>query len=287
MKKVKLFTLAVHMFVVMAAIVVWSCSDDDNAGTGGGNGRLKVSLTDAPFSIDLIEEANVTINKIELRHKDSTEGSPFVVVFEESAEINLVELRNGITQDLTDVELPSGDYDLVRIQVGDASVKLTNGTTYDLKVPSGATSGLKVFVKPSIIIREGLTSELLLDFELNKSFVVKGNPQDLDNISGFNFKPVIRAVNRTQAGAIEGYTLDSTDTAIPAAHVWIETDEDSVVSSTVSDSTGFYALIGLPEGEYSLWCAKEGYDTLTIESVNVEASAKNEIDLQLTKISQE
>ena len=55
----------------------------------------------------------------------------------------------------------------------------------------------------------GLTSELLLDFDLSKSFVMRGNLDKPSGIIGFIFKPVIKAVNNTTAGRLEGLVTDT------------------------------------------------------------------------------
>lgn len=275
MKANKLVFIAVTIFGMVLGF-----SGCDNNSESGNGGRLKIMLTDAPFSFDLIEEANITINKIEVRNKDSVESNPFMMVSEDEMSFNLLELQNGVSTELADVEVPAGNYDLVRLYVSDASVKLKTGQTYDVKVPSGAQSGLKIFVDPGIKVTSGLSAELLLDFEVNKSFVAKGNIEQ-PGFNGFNFKPVIRAVNISTAGRIEGYVIDTAEAPVPKANVWIE--KDTVVTTTMSDSTGFYALTGIPEGTYTLFGAKEDFDTLKIEDVEVVASNKSEIQMQLTQ----
>ena len=277
MGKLRILTLGIYLLVIAMAALVWSCSENENA---DGHGRLKVMITDAPFSVNLVEEAVVTLEKIELRQKN-VEGNPYIVVFEGAVPVDLITLRNGITEELTSLEIPAGEYDQVRVYVDDAHLKLTNGMTFHLKVPSGSQSGIKIFVHPGITVTTGLTAELLLDFDVSKSFVVKGNPHDLENIKGFNFKPVIRAVNNSFAGRIDGYVWDEDEIALEGATVWLE--KDSVVSTTVTDLQGYFAFIGIPEGSYNLMSAKEGYDTLVHENIKVTTANKSEINLQLTE----
>ena len=61
----------------------------------------------------------------------------------ESISYNLLELRNGVTADLVSgAEIPSGTYSQVRLIVdGEATLVAKDGSTYDLKIPSGTTSG--------------------------------------------------------------------------------------------------------------------------------------------------
>src|SRR6056297_1028903 len=91
---------------------VTSCEEEQSAGIlpQGDEGRLNVQMTDAPISLDLIDEANVTISKIEIR-KDvegqaSDTGNPFITIYDSTETYNLLELRNGVTETLVDLEVP-------------------------------------------------------------------------------------------------------------------------------------------------------------------------------------
>lgn len=291
----------VSFSVLLAGIMFFiQCSDNisqsnvDDADTSVNaevlpNGNLTLSITDAPFPIELIAEAKVTINKVEVRRaeKDSSDnGKPFTVLNEEVQTFNLLELTNGVTQTLVDVEIDTGSYDLVRLYVSDAFISVADTVagdtiTYDMKVPSGAQTGIKVFVDPAIRVEGGLSSELLLDFNLSKSFVVKGNPNTPAGIKGFNFKPVIRAVNQSNAGRIKGIVATAEDSTIADAEVWVT--QDTTIATTFSDSTGFYSLIGLPEGIYDLRAVKADFDTTTISNVTVTSGNISTVNITLNE----
>jgi hypothetical protein len=151
---------------------------------------------------------------------------------------------------------------------------------YVMKVPSGSQTGIKVFVQPEIQVVTDVTSELLLDFDLGKSFVVKGNPNTPAGIKGFNFKPVIRAVNRTSTGSISGTVSDTSSTLLAQAEVWAE--QDSVVATTFTEDDGSFALIGLLQGNYTLRATKTDHDTVTVADVFVIAGNVTEQDFILT-----
>ena len=101
-------------------------------------------------------------------------------------------------------------------------------------------------------------------------------------VKGFNFKPVIRAVNQTTAGQISGMVTDTSEASIAEAAVWIE--QDTVVSTTWSDSTGGYAILGVEEGTYDLFAARDGYDTTMVEAVEVTAGNETIQDLELVPV---
>ena len=111
-------SLLIVTAVVLGLIV--GCGDDNV--TDGDVGTLVVRLTDDPFPIDLVDEANVTINKIELR--ESADGDdPFLTLIEDvELPFNLLDLQNDVTGDLVQIEIPVGSYNLVRLYVSKANV---------------------------------------------------------------------------------------------------------------------------------------------------------------------
>jgi hypothetical protein len=284
MKKLTVITYFVGAAIMLLAACQELIKDDpsgpSNDPSDQAMGNLVIRLTDAPFPVELIEKAEVIITKVEIRHENDTGGYPFMTLLEDTLTFDLLELRNGVTAELLDTALPTGTYDLVRLYVHEASLTIKDMDTYHMKVPSGAQTGIKIFIDPAVRIKGGLTAELLLDFCLEKSFVMKGNMNSPAGIKGFNFKPVIRAVNQSTAGSIEGIVMDTSMLELPNASVWIE--QDSVIANTVSDSAGFYALIGIPEGYYSIYATKENYDTVSFENVEIVAGNKSIQDFTLT-----
>ena len=252
--------------LIFSLVFLFSCgsildSDSDDS----GEGTLSVEMTDAPFPADSVKEANIAINKIDIRKVDADSAS-FKTISEDSMSFKLMELRNGVTETLTNVEIEVGNYDLIRLYISDANITLNDGSTQDLKVPSGAQTGLKIFIEPDIAVEGGLTSELLIDFDVSKSFVRRGNEV---NNNGFIFKPVLRAVNQSTAGRISGTVADTNGSNLSDVNVWVE--NDSVITNTFSDSEGGYALIGIPEGTYTVGAYKTEYDTTIVEDVEVTA----------------
>ena len=287
-------TRSLFVLLFTALMLVFSCSDENN--TGGDTGKLIVQLTDAPFPHDLVAEANVTIFKIEARYKadildydmegtimEDEEDSPFIVLMEEEIQVNLLELTNGVTETLLNTDVPVGTYDLIRVYVKGVNVVLEDGTTYDLKVPSGEQTGIKIFIKPGLTVNGGLTADLLLDFDVSKSFVAKGN---IKAISGFNFKPVIKACNRSTTGTLKGLIAESVDDVIvgvEGAQVAIFAD-DILITTTFTDVDGGYTVMGLDAGMYRVAVEKEGYEMQTVEGIEITVANKTELDFELIAV---
>ena len=255
--------------ILSAAVLIAISSCSKNTDFNGGPGQLIVKITDAPFPIDYIESASVTITKIEIRKicDSISDGNPYLVVSEDSMTLNLMELRNGITENLPAIEIPQGNYDLIRLYVDEASLKIKDGDTYNVKVPSGKQTGIKIFISPALNVEGGLTSELLLDFDLSRSFVMRGNLESPHGINGFIFKPVIRAVNNTTAGRIAGMVTDTSKVKLANAEVWVK--QDTILAKAFTDTLGHYAFLGVPAGTYSLFATKQDYDTVSFTGVKV------------------
>lgn len=256
------FVLPIAVFLII--IFAGGCEKSTSSG------RLILKITDAPFPIDIISEANVTITRIEARKKDSNDDSQFVLISNDTLGFNLVDLMNGVTGELADIEIDAGTYDLIRLYTGDASVVLNSGEVFDLKIPSGPQTGIKLFIRPALRIEGGLTEELILDFDLSKSFVMKGNAFTPAGIKGFNFKPVVRVINSSTTGRVEGEVVDTLSNPVKNASVWIE--KDTVFASTFSDTTGYYNIIGIPSGMYRIFCTAQDFDTVFSDLVIIEGN---------------
>jgi hypothetical protein len=273
MKKTGLILLTVSLLLFFGAC--------DKAPSGDGQGRIVIKVTDDPFDINRIESATVTITKVEIKKvgDGESDGNPFVVLSDDTVTIDLIDLRNGVTDTLLDLDIPEGEYDLIRLYVEEAGLTLKDFTEpYNVKVPSGGQTGIKLHINPSIIISGGLTSEVLIDFDLSRSFVLRGN---MSNNNGFIFKPCIRAANLTTAGRVEGMVTDTSEVKVKEAKVWIA--QDTVMATAFADTLGYYAIIGVPTGTYSIFATKEGYDTVSIEGINIIAGNKTIQNFTLTK----
>jgi len=269
------------IFVVTAILVAGIITGCDKDNNDLASGNLKILLTDAPFPAELVAEANVTINKIDIRKSNDSEGNPYVTLSEEEMSFNLLELTNGVTASLVDLDIEVGSYDQIRLYVSDASVKLSDGTEFDLFVPSGAQTGIKIFINPSIVIAGALTTELLLDFNVSKSFVPQGNISTPAGIKGFIFTPVIKASNISTTGRLAGTVTDIESIAIDGTQVSIIA-ADTVYTSSFTDENGEYAILGIDAGTYIVEFAKNGYQTETIEDVDIVAANVTIQDAQLS-----
>jgi len=278
------------MFLAGILVLTTSCTQNDSEGIGGGKGNLTLLLTDAPFPSTLVDETIVTIDKIEIRSTTAatattTTDSQYTVLYEgEGKSFNLLDLQNGVTEELANVDLEAGSYDLIRMHVVKAEVVLKDGTSYDLKIPSGSTSGIKITITPELLVESGVESTILLDFDVSKSFIVQGNPKTPAGVKGFLFKPVLRAVCQQFTGVIAGKVSENPTTPVANATVEI-LRADTVYTSAQTDATGAYSLVGLPALTFKLVCSKDGYNAVTVNDVIVKTKETTIVDITMGKTS--
>ena len=271
--------LSLTAAVVAVGAVFFSCESLWDGSEDKDTGTLTVRLTDAPFPADSVESAFVTIDSLVIHAKHIDE---FITLSSDPAEYDLMGLRNGETALLADIDIPTGEYNQLRLLVNDdsARVVLKEGPTIPLTVPSGEKSGLTINILPHLSIGAGSNGEVLLDFDVSRSFTMQYG-QGGGAITGFHFKPVVRAVNLAAAGRVKGTVSDkSSYQPIADAQVWIE--KDSVLATTFTDTSGAYAILGIPVDVYKVTATAAGYDTVSVADVSVEAEGVKNQNFQLT-----
>lgn len=199
----------------LLALAAVACGSSDAPTAVGATGALRVQLTDAPFPYDSVKSVDVFVVRADAKREDtdSTESAQavedkdkdaggWVMIAEPKAKIELTALRNGVTAALGTATLPAGTYKGFRLVIDPAqsSVTLKNGTVLtatsspSIKFPSAGRSGIKIQLATPVVVpatAAGATPPtLLIDFDLNESFVLRGNSLGKD---GLLFKPGIKA----------------------------------------------------------------------------------------------
>lgn len=270
-------TTGKHIIKIVGIAIIltinWTCKNELETAT------LSLYLTDAPFPVELMERAEITVTQIEIRQKKSYKN-PYINISTDEFTINLLELTNGQTLELGNLEIPVGEYDLIRLFIPNARVVLKDGQIFNLIVPSGAQTGLKIFFKQTIIFEQEIPIELLLDFDVNKSFIPLGNINTPAGIKGFNFKPVIKVSDMSISGSLTG-TVSNTDFD-PLEGVTLSlTAADTVYTCTFSDVAGNYSFIGLEAGTYDLTAEFSGYLTQITERVKIKSKKSSNLNIEL------
>jgi hypothetical protein len=250
--KNSLLSLGTGLAVIMAMSVgLMSC----DVATNSNKGSLKVVMFDAPGEY---EEVWVHIRRVEVNNVED-EDTGWYVVSEPDERYNLLELVNGANVVLGEAELDEGTYRQIRLILGSDNEIVVNGVARPLTVPSGQQTGIKLNVDAEIVA--GFTYTLLLDFDVQRSIVKAG-------ASGmYLLKPVIRAMNQATTGQIAG----ELDPAVEGA--WVRAlQDDEVMVSTQTDSTGSFLMVGVLDGFYTVTVdAGEDFEGVEIPGVEVKA----------------
>lgn len=263
------------LYLLVIAMVFSSCEPGtDINGSPEGMGTLEVLLHDAPGDY---KEVNIFVERVEVNNTESNGG--WIEVATPEVSVDLLELTNGNMQLLGSEDLEPGTYEQIRLILNNEKNNLVVGDqVHDLFVPSGEQTGVKINVNAEI--EEGITYSLLLDFDVARSIVERGNEK-----SGIRYllKPVINATSQAVSGRIAG-TIEPAE-----AHPWIYAiaNEDTVSSTKADTSDGSFQLVGLEEGSYSI-AVEPGIESYQpFDTTGVKVEAEETTDLGIIELSQD
>ncbi|GAC1367234.1 MAG: DUF4382 domain-containing protein [Hymenobacter sp.] len=233
MNLTRLFPLA-----CAAALALAGCSKKSSDDASTGMSKFEVRLTDAPGDYKAV---NLDVQQVQVHvgDDDAEEGWQSLTLVRPGF-YNIMEYSNGKSALLTSADFPAGKISQIRLILGpNNTLTLRDGCVVPLKTPSGQESGLKV--KIDALLVRNVTYQLLLDFDVAKSIVARGNGE-------YNLKPVIRTLTTAVAGGIRGVVTPAGATPLVVA-----TRTSSNESwSTSADASGGFLLRGLPAGTYQV-----------------------------------
>ena len=250
-----------------------ACSGGGDGG-GGDTGRLSLGVTDAPVD----EASSVVVQFSGVAFKRAGAAPEFVRDLTPSPrQLDLLQYQGGRAALLLDgVTLPAGDYEWVRLIVDnapgvrDSYIVRTSGEECELRVPSGAESGLKLnrgFTLPA----DGSLA-LTIDFDLRKSIHAPPGQRGTTAActQGYLMRPTLRIVDDANVGAIAGQVASAlvTEECLPKVYIFsgsgitpddIEeatgADADPLVVASVAVQNGStsypYRAAFLPPGSYT------------------------------------
>lgn len=259
----------------LGAAALTACSDA--GGTAAGRGSLRVALTDAPFPFAEVARADIYVVRIDGKQEDTDDaeadrgtgedrrageedrsGDGWVTLATPNAAVNLLDLQNGKVLNLGQQTLPTGEYKGFRlvIDASRSSVTLKDGSTPAIKWPSAARSGIKVKLERPIALTEGGT-QMVVDFDLGRSFVLRGNSLRND---GLLFKPVIRATAADVTGGVAGTVHAGTATGPAVVGATVELYKQladtlvagSAVATAATDAAGQYKVAFVLPATYGM-----------------------------------
>jgi hypothetical protein len=240
--------------------IALSFSGCDNP-TSTGNARVRLLLTDAPG--DLVS-AEVRIDEIYLQGGTDGGGGK-VVLYSGGETFDLLELRDGVTAELSQVLVPAGTYGQLRLRLASAQIETEDGRVFStedgtLHCPSCAQSGLKInFTGGGLRLDEG-DQRLVVDFDVAQSF-----GRERGQSGRWVLHPVMTATRAEAAGAIEGTVVLGEEVTLPVcggvqttlAHFVPTAVAGEVSLSAATDEEGAFRFHYVPADEYTMGIREE------------------------------
>lgn len=222
------------LFVISSAMALGAVSCKKDASTSSAS-QMDVYMTDAPsnnYDAVFIDILRVEVNT----SSDSVSGWNSIGIIKPGI-YNLLDFRNGLDTLLASASLPAGTISQIRLVLGTNNKVMEDSVEYDLKVPSGMTSGLKLNVHAEL--QAGVTYKLWIDFDAGRSVVKKGN-------GNYSLKPIIRTFTEATSGAIKGIVRP----AASKPYIYLVAGTDTI--STFAEDDGYFMLRGIPKGVYDV-----------------------------------
>ena len=262
--------LSAWLMASLLALLIAGCG-----GGGGGDGgaaaapgTLGVSMTDSAACG--YDKVFVTINKVRVHQSSSasdTDAGWTDIALNPALRIDLLTLTNGVLKSLGETPLAAGHYTQLRLVLDpNTAVGLTNsvvptgGVETALVTPSAVQSGIKLVNE--FDVASGQRVDLLLDFDVCKSIVKRGN-------GTYALKPVVKVIPFVLNG-IDGFV----DLTLLGSGVMVTAQQNgAIVQSTAPNAqTGEFFLGRLALGNYDVVVTATGRATAVIAAVPVPTS---------------
>ena len=252
---------------LFAILVLVSCEKDDTT-IPAGEGKVTVTLTDAPFPFGFVTQANIGVAKVEVK----TATGEFVTLFDGSTSYNMVDLTNGVTAEVKTTNIEAGTYVEARVTLDDASVELANGMKFNLN--SAATGTTTITIEPALVVEGGSASEVLFDLDIDNSFKFRHSGggyfsdwiSTISSITNCDFDANFRVCDLDRTGKITGKVTVDGNTE-ENAQVYVSVDGHKIYTHTKADGT--FTFIGIAPGTYTVYINTEDGKTAQAGSIVV------------------
>ena len=243
------------MFVMLLATIGFSACNGGGGGGGSsdGSGTVSVGLTDS--ASDEYRAVYVTVADVQICEKDTENSSDdncnWRSLQTENDEplsnrtYNLLKLVNGVTEAIGSKEFDEGEYNQIRLIIGDTPEPENNllgepheyanylilndrsNTIAPLKIPSGFQTGIKLVHR--FVVEAGKIKELVLDFDADRSVVKAGN-------SGkYILKPTIKVFETDEKIEVSGKVEDDRNPVNSIANVMVRAQISDGLSASSSN----------------------------------------------------
>ena len=254
--------------VAAASLVACGGGGDEN-GTAAGQGTLRLAIIDAPACG--FDAVNITVDKVRVHQSSGAAANDSgwsELTLSPPRRLNLLNLTNGVMEELGQLPLPPGKYQQVRLVLADngGNAPLANSVVpvgkaeVALKTPSGQRSGIKM--NADIDVAANQMADFVIDFDTCKSVVTAGSSGQ------YLLKPVVTVIPRLISG-VSGQV----DATLYNADALISLQQNGqVVRTTAPDTSGRFVLQPAPAGSYTLVLSAPNRTTVVVNGVPVVAN---------------
>jgi len=249
----------------LVALAACGSGGGGSSGTADvGSGTLSVALTDAAACG--FDKVNITVSGVRVHQSESAGTSAAGwsdIEINPPRRINLLDLMNGVLEELGQTPLPAGKYTQIRLVLDrnffgplTNSVVPTGGAEQPLDTPSAVQSGIKL--NHPFTVQGSQTTDLVIDFDACRSIVKRGN-------GTYGLKPVMRVMPRTLTGIVGTVDLALTGVRVSAQK------GGEVIRETVPNSVGEFALspIDPAQSPYDVVITASGHASAVVTKVPV------------------
>lgn len=253
------------LVLFLVSVAFHGCGDSESPSS---TGTLSLGLTDAASND--YKAVYVTIKQVQV-HKGSDGEAAWQTISTPNKTYNLLDLVNGVMEQLSLSTLESGIYTQMRLVIGDTVQGGQNilgqnhphanyvidgsGQYHELMIPSGYATGIKL--THEFVILEGVTTELVLDFDVEKSIVRS------ESGSSWHLKPTVKVIGTLNKAIVNGTITTGSGTPVAGARVSAQrydpgSHEVTISASSLTNDNGEYQMY-LEPGLYSLVVYRDGY----------------------------
>lgn len=256
--------LWISIFILSGAL---SCSKSSQ-NASNSQGQLFIKLIDAPAAI---QQVNIVIDLVWIHRADADANVGWSIASSDRfGPVNLLNLRNGISQTLLLNTVPAGNYDQIKLKFGPCTV-MKDGVESPLNISTGPP--FEYILNYGFEVLTGSQAQLTFDFNISRS------------LSNNFFTPQIRVQNTSLSGWIVGSVNDTiSKEGIPSSiSTWTGLDSVTTLNDTI---TGSFQLSALPENLYSLWIIPNDsthYQPVRIDSITVTKQMPTNIGIVFLK----
>lgn len=254
MKNLKL-SFKIIAIILTAGLISCSDGNDDSV----HKGKASVKATDAAVDAQNVNAVYLSVDEIQATANGQTKT---VVAFSSPQKFDIMAYQNGATYFMGEGDLDAGSYSDLRFitsSAADSYVELKDGTTKQLEIENGSTTGYRI--QGAFDIAASTTTDLVADIDLRKALVTTAN-------GTFKLRSTARVVMENQTGKIKGTVSGSGDASERIVVYAYEkgsfsaseeneptegrTRYEGSINSAIVAENGSYTLAFMEEGEYEI-----------------------------------